>query len=209
MQSYEAGEVNLGYDFDSYRKLYEYGKKSRITDHNAIGKYAEDIVANIKKNLSVHIDRIFRIADVGGGTGGIARELKRQFPDAEVYSYDMAEYATKYGNKNIKDVNFVNMVINENTQLSDEQFDLVLAYEFYPFTRTKEWTIHKKYLDMCIRNCNRGGYVVLGMPDTRGGVFYNIMTENENKVLEEYENMYQGKYNVEGYPQYLMVFKKP
>lgn len=120
----------------------------------------------------------------------------------------MAEYATKYGNENIKGVHFVNVVITEDSQLSDSGFDLVLAYEFYPFTRTTDWRDHKMYLDMCITNCNAGGYVVLGMPESCNGMRKNIMTENENKVIAEYGDMYKGKCNVKGSPLYLMIFKK-
>jgi len=104
-------------------------------------------------------------------------------------------------------VTFVNVVINENTKLDEREFDLVLAYEFYPFTRTTDWSMHKAYLDMCINNCNEGGYVVLGMPGSDGGICNNIMTENMDKVLEEYGNMYKGTYCVTG-NQYIIVLKK-
>jgi len=103
----------------------------------------------------------------------------------------------------------VNVVITEDSQLSDSGFDLVLAYEFYPFTRTTDWSMHKKYLDMCLKNCNPGGYVVLGMPESCNGTWNNIMTENEDKVIAEYGELYKGKYSIGDTLRHLMIFQKP
>ena len=49
---------------------------------------------------------------------------------------------------------------------------------------------------------------MLGMPESCNGTWNNIMTANEDKIIAEYGNMYQGKYNVEGTNQYLLIFKK-
>lgn len=70
---------------------------------------------------------------------------------------------------------------------------MVLAYEFYPFTRTNEWDYQKKYIQMCLKNLRAGGLLLIGLPHSR---------ETKN-LMDNEKNL--GKYFKEYYPHKLLM----
>lgn len=101
------------------------------------------------------------------GGGFIASEVSKLYPEANIYSYDIGQYATLYGKEHFSGVTFINKAITENDIFEEGKFDVILAYEFYPFSRTAEWDYQREYISMCLRNLNKGGYLIIGLPNTR------------------------------------------
>lgn len=118
-----------------------------------------------------------------GGTGFLANGLKRYF--RTVYSYDISKDAGEYGRKNFKGINFITKAITEADEFAEGPFDVILAYEFYPFTRTSEWEYQKKYIDMCLNNLNRDGILFIGLPDCRK---CENLLRNKDNMLECYRS---------------------
>ena len=179
-------------DFISYRMLYEgYStEESGIKNHNMNIESAY-LVCNemmrviesyvIKHKLSFEPENMI-VGDFGGGAGFLASALSKRFK--KVYSYDISEYAGKYGSANFFDVSFITQGINIGDNMKEGPFDIIIAYEFYPFTRTKEWSYGKDYIDTCLGNLSDGGILVIGLP-IGGGI--NNLGNNWKKIRSNYK----------------------
>lgn len=75
--------------------------------------------------------KVDKILDVACSLGQCTTNLKRRFPDAEVWGLDVAlpllRYAHKCAVDDGVDVNFI-QGLSEDTKFEDEEFDMVLAY---------------------------------------------------------------------------------
>jgi ubiquinone/menaquinone biosynthesis C-methylase UbiE len=154
MQNYENGDVDVKNDFDSYRKLYEGSDNSGIESHNELGSSAMLIADCLRDMVGFEPETV---ADMGGGVGFVANEISKVWTKTKVYSYDLGEYATKYGQEHFKNVTFINKAIDVNDIFEEGQFDVIFAREFYPFSRTTEWEYQKSYIDMFLNNIKTGG----------------------------------------------------
>ena len=128
--------------------------------------------------MKYHIERC---ADLGGGCGFLAHSVQKYCK--RVFSYDIAKEATIYGKNHFKEITFITKGVTNEEQFEEGPFDLVLAYEFYPFTRTDDWEYQQGYIDMCLANLNQEGILVIGLPDCRHEV--NLL-KNKKKIYETY-----------------------
>lgn len=193
-QRLEAGEqLDNGNDFVSYKMLYE-GKtdeESNIASHNIDKAYAECTAASIARCIkkyaanthTLYDPKSLILGDFGGGAGFLAASLAPLFN--KVVSYDIAEYAGKYGREHFPEVTFVTQAIEPDMTFEEGPFDISLAYEFYPFTRTDEYEYGKSYLDTLLDNTKSGGFLVIGLPD--GKERKNIY-RNWDKIKKDYKD---------------------
>jgi SAM-dependent methyltransferase len=100
------------------------------------------------------------IADIGCGIGLTACELSKQFAPAKVHGYEVSQEAVAYAKRACPDVNFVAGAISPDSDL-DIGFDLILAQEFYPFTRTGDFSVQSDYLEFLAQHLLPGGVALI------------------------------------------------
>ena len=173
-------DEGTGGDFVSYKMMKE-GKtptESNIKSHNAIGIAAEATAACVShilgkrtaetKSVEFKTDSDYKIGDFGGGLGYIANAISKEIPESKIYSYDVSGDAGEYGRKHFPQVQFITGALGENDVLQDGPFDAIVANEFYPFTRTEDYSYQKAYVDMCLNNLKGGGMLIIGAPQNGG-----------------------------------------
>lgn len=185
---YENGIINNKNDFHSYRIMAEHGAGSNIESHNATGSAASAIAFFIHKAVKryarkhhISTECMRKMADFGGGCGFIAAALDKL--GYNVCSYDIVKYAGVYGRMHFPHVRFITKPLQEDEILEEGLFDVIVANEFYPFTRTGEWEYQKKYIKMCLKNLKENGILVIGLND---GV-KNSLLNNRNRMENEFK----------------------
>lgn len=146
-------------DFGSYKVMRETGsvRDSKILSHNDInpdyrGRYLKKLLG--KENPS-------QILDVGCGLGFTTAAIKKYFPKAEVTGVDISSDAISYATENFADCKFEKTILNPDLEVRDRQYDLICAFEFYPFTRTSELEVHKEWLEFFLKQLEADGQLVI------------------------------------------------
>jgi ubiquinone/menaquinone biosynthesis C-methylase UbiE len=108
--------------------LYYYGTNNFWTGHND----QDEMHARIADQLAIPKDgKVKRILDAGTGDGRLALELKRRFPDAEVWGIDvggpMVRFAHMRANELGSGVNYAQRLA-EDTKFPDGYFDIVTSF---------------------------------------------------------------------------------
>lgn len=146
---------------------------------NKLKNYTDSCQIELEKRL---------LGDWGGGIGTLANSLNKYFN--QVFSYDIAKDAGEYGKKQFPKVNFITKGITDREIFEEGPFNVLIAYEFYPYTRTSEWDYQKKYIDMCLLNLKKDGLLIIGTPNSRKKD--NIM-RNKRLILQNYSKKHQVK----------------
>ena len=147
-------------DFGSYRRvlLGDVVKDSMLGFHNSLKPGPKvDFCHGL---LNRRADQISSILDVGCGMGYTAKELARLYKNANVVAVDISSDAVEYGAKNFPEVNFVCQKIEPQNSVIG-QFDIIFAFEFYPFTRTSDSNVHLGYLKYFLSQLNADGQLLI------------------------------------------------
>lgn len=182
-KEYDNGEIDNTNDCDSYRLLYEGQENTNIESHNSLGVAADTISACISFTIRKYAKTAKKLADLGGGCGFIASAIKKKNSELDIYSYDLQKYASLYGQKNFPNIKFICKAINPDDIFDEGKFDVILAYEFYPFTRNSEVLYQKSYVDMCLNNLNDNGILLIEAPITKES---NNILNIENEMRKSY-----------------------
>lgn len=146
-------------DFGSY-KLLNNGLDSQIEAHNACGiraiHFSKCMRYLIKKNQILTES----VADMGAGAGFVAAAMKRFFPEANIDCYEISGDAVDYGRKNFPDIRFYQQEISPCSQF-ETKYNLIYAKEFYPFTRTNNFSFQSKYIDLFLKYLYPNGWLIL------------------------------------------------
>jgi|GEM_PF-1200726 len=101
------------------------------------------------------------IADIGCGIGLTTAACKRAFPTAHVFGCDASESAIAYAKKtDTLDINYQALTIGAELKLPTP-FDVMIFQEFYPFTRTSDFALHREFLDFIRTNLRSGGVALI------------------------------------------------
>jgi ubiquinone/menaquinone biosynthesis C-methylase UbiE len=118
-----------GYVGDEFAgHLYYHGTNNFWTGHN----YQDEMHARLAAQTPIPSDgKVRRILDAGCGDGRLALELKRLYPDAEVWGIDvggpMVRFAHMRANELKVGVNYA-QVLAEETGFPDGHFDIVTSF---------------------------------------------------------------------------------
>jgi SAM-dependent methyltransferase len=158
-------------DFASYAKSNRGKglKDSGIESHNLLDPYPRVRFYSELVERNAHK----KIADLGCGLGFTSGALAEIFCTDNVTGYEVSLDAVQYAEKRWPRLKFIAGAVIENTKLQ-ESYDLVIAQEFYPFTRTSDFNVHDGYLMTIFRSLNRGGVVLIGLAEGGGTIIDNI-----------------------------------
>ena len=151
--------LNTRGDFGSYKIMLKTNdiSKSKILNHNDLTpKYR---VLAIKKILEDFIPE--KIIDVGCGLGYTTKELKIAYPDTKVTGIDISRDAVDYAKKRFVSCAFIADAIDPENTLQLFDGDLICAFEFYPFTRTKSLQDHISYISHLTKDFKSGNILII------------------------------------------------
>ena len=171
--------IDTGGDFGSYKVMLELGdlEKSQIRSHNDIQpRYRVRTVKRLLGGLEP-----LRVLDAGCGLGFTTNELKRQFPNAKVYGVDVSSDAIKFARANFPDCEFDCFAIDPDSGDFEVQFDLILAFEFYPFTRTSDLKEHVRFIRY-----------LLSLLSSRGKLVIYQLWNNDESLSVNYDKLKSG-----------------
>ncbi len=146
-------------DFGSYKimRLKDDISASQLNEHNDIDPiYRVMLFKKVLKRKSLS-----SILDIGCGAGFTTNELKNAYQNASVTGMDISEDAIAYAQKKFNKCNFICDAIDptNNNQVLD--FELITAFEFYPFTRTDSFKDHADYITHLTKNLRKGGKLAI------------------------------------------------
>lgn len=163
-------------DFSSYAKANRGAglAGSGIENHNLVNPLVR--ICTYK-----HIVRLSpgaKIADIGCGLGFSSKALADVF-SADVDGYEVSLDAVQFSKKTWPDLCFFCRAIEPGVPLG-EMYDLIVAQEFYPFTRTADLGVHLGYIDALQRSLRDGGVLLIGLSEgTSESILSNISNIQE------------------------------
>ena len=185
LESNDFNELDGYGDFGSYRRvlLGDDIENSMLGFHNSLNPGPKvDFCHGLLKRSA---DKVASVLDVGCGMGYTANEMSSLYPNARVLAIDISEDAVKFGCKNFSGVDFVCQPIDpEKPALG--QFDIIFAFEFYPFTRTSELNTHLNYIKYLSSQLNPGGSLVIHLSWGQSESIYTTI-RNIEKALPEFK----------------------
>tara|TARA_Y100001970_G_C14202787_1_gene842153 strand:- start:265 stop:1029 length:765 start_codon:yes stop_codon:yes gene_type:complete len=152
-------ELDTENDFGSYKvmRIYNDVERSQILSHNDLQpNYHVKTIKKLLKNYSPK-----SIVDVGCGLGFTTNELKNIYPNASITGIDISEDAIAYAHDNFTLCSFLCEPIDPDNMSQNFEFDLIIAFEFYPFTRTGLFDNHVKYLNHLTKDLTEEGKLVI------------------------------------------------
>ncbi len=152
-------DLDTGNDFGSYKvmRMNDDIENSQITSHNDLNPRYK--VNSIKSLLGGKV--YSKILDIGCGLGYTTKEIVDVFDGASVTGIDISEDAILYAKKHFKNCEFRCEAINPNEIKQYFDFDLITAFEFYPFSRTSSLKDHISYITHLTKDMRLGGSLVI------------------------------------------------
>jgi len=147
-------------DFGSYRRvlLGDDFKSSMLSYHNQLNPAAK--VDFCHGFLKCRAEEVLSVLDLGCGMGYTAKALASFYKNADVTAVDISIDAIEYGKKNFSGIEFrCEAVEPKNPKIG--QFDVIFAFEFYPFTRTNDLEIHIQWLKYLLSQLTPGGHLII------------------------------------------------
>jgi SAM-dependent methyltransferase len=152
-------DVDVRSDFGSYRVMVETDqpKKAQISQHNDMRpSYRTRLVKELIGPL-----QIGSILDVGCGIGITTESLREVFKSTSVTGIDISRDAITYATSKHRECNFICDSIDPESRKTYGFFDLICAFEFYPFTRTSDFETHKSYIEYLVSFLKPEGRLVI------------------------------------------------
>lgn len=132
------GHIKNNSDFRSYLLLNKENKAPDIHSHN-LDKKNSKYVAFCLKTLTENLIKPNKLLELGCGAGFSTMGLIDSFPESKIFAVDASKNAIEYAQRNVNGATFACLGINPDTKIEGQPFDLTIAYEFYPFSRTNDF----------------------------------------------------------------------
>ena len=184
-----VSSINHGDSFASYKSMLKTNNlvKSNIKFHNDISPSIK--ISIIKQIIEANFNPL-KILDVGCGLGFTTNELKKKFPHADVVGIDISLEAIQFAKFNFKKSNFKVICIDPKQDNLGNNYDLILASEFYPFTRTSDTNKNRDYLLHFLNSLSHSGNLILFQrKDNPDSIFVNLTNLKKNLKIISFLNM--------------------
>ena len=181
-----------------FEKGYFYGYEFKVSPSTLIPRReTEELVEWVLQTMNEQPNKMWRVLDIGTGTGCIPITIKKEFNLAEVAAIDVSKEALQIAKENAKvldaDVHFIEKNILETTEL--ENYDIIISNP--PYVRNLEKVEIKKNV------LAFEPHLALFVEDNDPLIFYRKIAELANQFLNEkgflfFEiNQYLGKDMIE------------
>lgn len=157
------GEDGSQSDFAAYYALLtgtntEWAGMHAVADERYLASYLRQLARLISANLA-HGNSTPSLLDVGCGPGFLTQRMHSGL-GCNAMGIDISESGIRYARAQFPGCRFEVVAVEKSMELG-EQFDIVHAREFYPFTRTADLDFHKEYTEALARHVKQGGIMVL------------------------------------------------
>ena len=132
-------------------------KGSQIELHNDLRPFSKLFM--LKRLVLKDLD-IRAYLDVGCGIGATVAAARKMWPAARACGIDVSMDAVKHARETVPGADFICMAIDTETEFPD-RFDLITAFEFYPFTRTSDVQFQSGILRTLSRGLAPGGTLLI------------------------------------------------
>jgi len=159
-----------GGDFSSYARVNrgEGLLGSGIEAHNLV-----NCASRVRAYKHIVGSRRSKIADVGCGLGFLSIALMDIFA-ARVDGYEVSLDAVEFAKSRWDGPRFYCQAIEPSVPLG-RMYDLIVAQEFYPFTRSSDCNLHLGYLDALLQSLSLNGVLLVGLSEgTKESILFNI-----------------------------------
>jgi SAM-dependent methyltransferase len=157
----DQGQLDIRNDFASYRALAD-GRdpvSAGLHHHNPHRQSHIDVLCRDYEILwrRQKKKKPVTIADLGCGVGYTTAGLKRKWPKADVWGFDVSQDAVRFACANWRECRFEAKAVDPKEVLAKVRFDLILCQEFYPFTRTASMEEHRTWFKFLLENLTDSG----------------------------------------------------
>jgi protein-L-isoaspartate O-methyltransferase len=163
--------IKSGGDFMSYAKVNRGNGlvDSEIEYHNLVDpQFRVGLYSQLIKQGACQ-----KIADIGCGLGFTSGALSQKFGTDNVTGYEVSLDAVQFAKKEWPKLKFITGSIKEASCLQDT-YDLIVAQEFYPFTRTNDLNVHNGFLTTLLQSLNNSGVLLIGLAEGGETIINNI-----------------------------------
>jgi len=185
VRSLKISELDVRGDFGSYKKVLETDvlDNSMLEHHNDLEPNSK--LLYIKNLLNISHKKNYKILDAGCGMGFTTFQIKNIFKESDVVGVDISHDAITYAKKKFGKCRFICQGIEPKNGIIDE-FDLIFCFEFYPFTRTNDWTTHNEYINYFLKNLRTDGLLIIYQlwtnQDSLSANYSELCTKNHVKL---------------------------
>ncbi len=153
-----AAKLDTGSDFGSYRKVLLTGeiKGSQLDLHNDLNPIRK--IRAIDKLLN--IKNPGNILDVGCGMGFTTAALADFYTNANVLGIDISTDAIEYSTQKHTQAKFLSITLSPNSEKIGI-FDLIYCFEFYPFTRTIDYSTQTQFINYFSQQLTPNGKIII------------------------------------------------
>ena len=159
-------------DFGSYARANRGGglSDSGIESHNLIAPMNR---VRIYRCATRGV-KIASIADLGSGLGFTSAALADVFSTKDVTGYEISKDACEFAARKWPALNFVAQALVPGTKLM-QQYDLIIAQEFYPFNRTTDRPLHEQWIHTIADSLTKGGVALITLTEgSRESILSNL-----------------------------------
>jgi len=154
--------ISIGSDFGSYARA------NRGSGLTGSGIEHHNLIASINR-VRIYRDaigkvKIATVADLGCGLGFTTSALAQIFATSTVTGYEISRDACEFARKTWPDLTFIPEAVCPNTKLN-AKYDLIVAQEFYPFTRTNDPEIHESFINTITQSLTENGIALLTLTE--------------------------------------------
>ncbi len=162
-------------DFGSYRRILlgDSFEASQIAEHNDLSPKRK--LLQLKAFL--RLEKIRTVLDLGCGIGVTSNVLSQLFSNAKVTAIDCSQDAIAYAKKHFPSVDFQVRVIEPGQPIFG-MFDVIFAFEFYPFSRNCDAWFQSSVIKYCMNMVTPNGSMVIyqkwNQPQSMSAVFSEV-----------------------------------
>jgi 2-polyprenyl-3-methyl-5-hydroxy-6-metoxy-1,4-benzoquinol methylase len=154
----DSTKLDVKNDFGSYRKFLLTGDitDSQLGLHNDLNPLSKIRAVNKLLNKS----KPENILDAGCGMGFTTAVLADFYSNSKVLGVDISNDAIEYATENHKQAKFLSVALSPNSEKLGI-FDLILCFEFYPFTRNSDHKIQAQFINYFAQQLSSNGKIVI------------------------------------------------
>lgn len=187
-RSADLDGIDTRNDFGSYKILRHGGSvlESQIDQHNDLDPLPKLFLLS----RALPFPRVCKYLDIGCGVGRTLEAAVKLWPQAECWGVDVSADAVEYARRKVPEAHFLQMPFQSHSVLP-QSFDVITAFEFYPFTRTGNLEFQEGILRALVRALAPGGllavYHAAGNPESLDVNIAELRQRNLDLTITRYE----------------------
>ena len=185
--------------FSDEAAIYDKTTQYLLLDYN-------QTLSQVVKHIGLRKNSSIKILDVGCGTGNLAKQIRQEYPRAQIYALDFSEDMIKVAiEKNIPQVHFITADLYDVEELDLPYFDIIIAtFVFHNFRDVRE---HSRAMTALNKLLSVNGKLIIADlidPEDTEKKDRNreklMLLMREHHLMEEEIYSWIGKLNIEDKP---------